>query len=138
MALAALAMVAACTRPAGDALTPPEDADGIEQNTALEQIVELYEEALELAPDDPVKWAKDDIQRIGDWEYRVVVHPKAEPAELEAVLNEFGAERWEVFWVSETLTRITFYLKKPARSYLRMVPVSGISDALSSPANQTD
>ena len=137
-AIAIAALFAGCSSPAGDANSPPENGAATEQSTALEDIVDLYEEAMKLAPDDPVEWAKDDIQKIGDWEYRVVVHAKAEPAELEAVLNEYGAERWEVFWVSESLSKITFYLKKPARSYLRMVPVSSISEALGTPASAAE
>jgi hypothetical protein len=98
---------------------------------AMREITRLYDEAMKYAPDDPVEWAKQDLQRIGDWEYRLVTLDKAESADIEAALNELGAELWEVFWVSESLTRITFYLKKSARSYLKLVPVSGLSEAIS-------
>ena len=89
---------------------------------AMEQVKQLYEEAKKRAPDDAVEWAKEDIQRWGDWEYRVVVLPEGEAGALEAQLNEYGEERWEVFWVDRDAGNLRIFLKRPSKSYLRGLP----------------
>ncbi len=63
----------------------------------IAELRSLYEKALEQAPDDPVEWAKEDIARYGDWEYRVAVLDDMGVDQLEYGLNQLGAERWEVF-----------------------------------------
>ncbi len=44
----------------------------------------------ETVPDKIPDWVKEDLENVGDWEYRVV---EAVRGELEATLNELGAER---------------------------------------------
>ena len=90
---------------------------------ALKELKRLYEEAKEKAPDDPVEWAKEDLRRGGDWEYRVVALSAAEAETVEVKLNEYGQDRWEVFWVREEDETVTVYMKRPAKSYLRSVPL---------------
>ena len=97
----------------------------------IAELRSLYEKALEQAPDDPVEWAKEDIARYGDWEYRVVVLDDMGVGQLEDGLNELGAERWEVFWMERTGGNLIVFLKRPTRSFLRSVPLSGLSKALS-------
>ena len=97
----------------------------------LEELKQLYEKAKEQAPDDPVDWAKEDLQRGGDWEYRVVALSAAEAETVEVKLNEYGQDRWEVFWVREEDETVTVYMKRPAKSYLRSVPLSGLGKAIS-------
>ena len=125
-------VISACTQE-----TDTESADDAEATEGeagyLDELKRFYEKAVEEAPDDPVEWAKDDISRIGDWEYKIVDFPKGDTADIEARLNELGADRWEVYWVSESPTAMTFYLKKSSRSYLRMVPFSSIGRAITSP-----
>ena len=113
-----------CAEVGGEAPAAEETAD---EAGYLEELKRFYDQAMEEAPDNPVDWAKEDIGKIGDWEYKIVELDKGDNAEIEAQLNALGAERWEVYWVSESLTTITFYLKKSSRSYLRLVPLSGIS-----------
>ena len=98
---------------------------------ALEELQRFVEEARQRAPEDPVEWAKEDLARYGDWEYRVVTLAELEADALEDELNELGQERWEVFWVERTDQGLNLFLKRPTVSYLRAVPFSEIGRAVS-------
>ena len=98
---------------------------------ALEKVKRLYKEARDKVPEDPVEWAKEDIQRYGDWEYRIIVLADGEPSTLEERLNKLGEERWEVFWVERSDTDLRLFLKRPVKSYLRAVPLSELGKAIS-------
>ena len=115
--------VTSCGQTLDDA---PEQAD-----QALEELKRYYEEARKKAPEDPIEWAKDDLERFGDWEYRVVSIPMGSSKEIEDRLNELGQDRWEVFWVQEITNALQVFLKRPARSYLRSVPFSDLGKAVS-------
>ena len=69
------------------------------------------------------EWLSEDWNRIGAWEYKVIVVDDLSPSELEKKLNEMGAQRWECFHVSSTADGQTMYFKKHARSYLKHVPL---------------
>ncbi len=63
------------------------------------------------------KWIQEDLKNVGTWQYRVVEVP---PAEVEAKLNELGAERWECFSVEQIGKKETrLVLKKRKRSQLK-------------------
>lgn len=109
-----------------------EPGEPSQADQAIEELRSLYEKALEEAPDDPVEWAKEDISRYGDWEYRVVVIADNEPHTLEAEFNELGSERWEVFWMERSGGDLRLFLKRPSKSYLRSVPLSGLGNVLGS------
>jgi len=98
---------------------------------ALTEVKRLYEKGRDGAPDDPVEWAKEDFQRWGDWEYRIVVMADGDLASVETQLNELGKERWEVFWIERTDSGLRVFMKRSAISYLRSVPVPGLGKALS-------
>ena len=115
-------VVLACEREPGK----PSQAE-----RALEEVKRLYEQAKDKAPEDPVKWAKEDIERYGDWEYRIIKLADGEPSKLEEQLNKVGKERWEVFWVERSETDYRLFLKRPAISYLRSIPLSKLGRALS-------
>ncbi len=108
----------------------PGEPSRIEQ--ALEDLQGLMEEARERTPDDPVEWAREDLERYGDWEYRVISVANLEPEALETGLNALGEERWEVFWVERTDQGLNLMLKRPAVSYLRAVPFSEIGSGIPS------
>ena len=110
-------VLVACAREPGE----PSRTD-----QALEELQRLVEQARERAPDDAVEWAREDLERYGDWEYRVVMVATLEPDEIEEQLNDLGQERWEVFWVDRTEQGLSLLLKRPAVSYLRAVPFSEI------------
>ena len=114
--------IAACDQRPGE----PSQAD-----KALQELKQLYEEAKEKAPDDPIEWAKEDLRRAGDWEYRVVSLPAENGESLEKQLNSYGSDRWEVFWVRDTGNTITIFMKRPGKSYLMSAPLSDIGKAVS-------
>jgi hypothetical protein len=76
--------------------------------------------------DDPAKWAADDFENIGDWEYMVRQVSFSSPEELETVLNELGNDRWELTWIERNDAELTVIMKKPAISYLSKIPLSQI------------
>ena len=112
---------AACSRDPGE----PSRAE-----QALAELQRLVDEAREMTPEDPVEWAKEDLERYGDWEYRVVALAELEADALEEELNGLGQERWEVFWIERTDQGLSLLLKRPAVSYLRAVPFSEIGRAI--------
>jgi hypothetical protein len=94
----------------------------------------LYEKAKaagEQVPGTTIEWIREDLDKVGDWEYRVVsLGGSAEQVEKE--LNELGRERWECFWVQQEGRRVRFFLKRPARSYLSSIPVTSLMKLLPS------
>ncbi|MFT6620423.1 MAG: hypothetical protein ACJASX_003334 [Limisphaerales bacterium] len=63
-------------------------------------------------------WLQTDFKKIGDWNYKQVAVPLEEIANLEKVLNEHGAERWECFFVQPQGREIHLLFKRPSVSYL--------------------
>lgn len=92
----------------------------------LDDLQSKYDELVEDKLESPVQWAADDLENIGDWEYRVVELPGAEPETLEETLNELGNDRWEVFWIENVRNDYRVMLKRPSRSYLSRIPLSQI------------
>lgn len=93
----------------------------------VEQLSAVYADLAALIGDNPgeaVGWAQDDIENLGDWEYRIVEIDEREDAAIEAALNALGNERWEVYWVTDGNGSAKFYLKRPSLSYLSRVPLS--------------
>ena len=115
--LGVVCMFAACDREPGE-LSRAEQA--------LEELQRFIGEVRERVPEAPVEWAKEDLARYGDWEYRVVTLAELEADALEEELNELGQERWEVFWIERTDQGLNLFLKRPTVSYLRAVPFSEI------------
>ncbi len=117
IALPATLMIAACSPDPG-APSPAE--------RALEELQEQYDRLRDKDFDAPMEWASEDIENIGDWDYRVVELPLSSPEELETALNEFGNERWEAFWVERSKNGVLVFLKRPSISYLSKIPLSQI------------
>lgn len=74
-------------------------------------------------------WTQEDLKKAGSWHYRVVVIDKndimREPAKVEEVLNQLGAERYDCYWVEpldDSHARIAFFFKKSGFSYLKSLP----------------
>jgi len=91
---------------------------------ALDKLQQQYDELLKDKVDVPVEWATDDLEKIGDWEYRVENLSYSSPEDLELQLNEFGSEKWEVIWLERTPGGFLAVLKKPSISYLSKIPLS--------------
>ncbi len=116
-------LLAACeAEPGGDAPLAPDELRG--------RIQELYEAAREAGEDVPsnaYEWARSDIEKIGDWEYQIVRLDAESDAAIVAQLGALGSERWEVFWLERQGAELRAFLKRPARSYLRLLPISELS-----------
>ena len=95
-----------------------------------ESLQQQFEELTSDQLDAPVEWAQEDLENIGDWEYRVVEIGRLSAEELEATLNELGNERWEVIWIDDNLTGKTIILKRPAVSVLSKLPLSALGRLL--------
>ena len=93
---------------------------------ALDELQRKYDELVKDKVDVPVEWATDDLEKIGDWEYRVESLSYSSPEDLAIQLNEFGNEKWEVIWLERTPEGFLAVLKKPSISYLSKIPLSQI------------
>ena len=93
---------------------------------ALNEIQSKYDQLSQKELNDPVKWATEDLENIGDWEYKIETLPLDSAEEFEAALNELGNDRWEVFWMEKNAVGYTVFLKKPAVSYLSKIPLSSL------------
>ena len=124
--LLALLTIMACSENESGGGSKPSTAE-----QAWEEIKNLYENVKgvrDTTPEEIVDWAKADIQRIGDWEYKVITVTAADDDALEKRFNEFGQERWEIFWVErDGQGNLRVFLKRSARSYLRSIPLPDLS-----------
>ena len=96
-----------------------------EGSSYWERVKEAYEEAKsdkEGITEGTKRLIKKDIDRIGDWQYKVIILNAGEASnEIENQLNELGEERWECFFVDAAEGKRMFYFKKPKISYLQKI-----------------
>jgi hypothetical protein len=95
----------------------------------LEELSAAYAQLAAMIGDNPaeaVGWAQEDVENLGDWEYRIVEIDERDDTALEAELNALGNERWEVYWVADSNDGLRFFLKRPALSYLSRVPLAAL------------
>ncbi len=98
-------------------------------NWATEMFNNLKEQGLTKA-ENTQQWLADDWKHAGAWEYHVVAFDSnGDPA---SALNELGKDRWECFHVGADPTgdRLTFYFKRPAKSYLNNLPMKDLMHLL--------
>lgn len=100
-----------------------EKIEGADLQKEIEEVYERVKSTGAQVPDNAVAWAAEDIKKIGDWDYKVIDIEETLPVEIEKRLDEYGRERWEVFWVEEKTGRKRLYMKRPARSYLKHFPL---------------
>ncbi len=93
---------------------------------ALDELQEKYDDLVNQEIENPVQWAADDLENIGDWEYKILDLADEGPEALQATLDELGNERWEVFWIENGSNNYRVMLKRPSRSYLSRIPLSQI------------
>jgi len=93
---------------------------------ALDELQSKYDELTTERLDAPVEWASEDLENIGDWDYKVEELAFTSAADLEQALNAFGDERWEVFWIEQHEAGFLVILKRPSISYLSKLPLSQI------------
>jgi hypothetical protein len=98
-----------------------EAFEQLDRTRTLDDVQRLYQQAKaagETVSGNVLDWAREDLGRIGQWEYRVVAL-EGKPAEIEARLNEHGRERWECVTLSREKGKWTAVLKRPVESRLR-------------------
>ena len=88
----------------------------------VQEIYEKLKASGEAVPDNIVDWIKEDIEKIGAWEYKFV-HSDADPdSGVENMLNDLGQKRWDCFWIERRGKGLTLYLKRPVKSYVSTIP----------------
>ena len=117
LTLIAATLLIACEQPTDDSSAARK---------ALEDLQQKYDELVEDKLGDPVEWAAEDIENIGDWDYKVVNLSFDSPQDLENQLNELGNEKWQVIWLERSPDGFLAVLKKPSISYLSKIPLSQI------------
>lgn len=115
--IAILLSISACGR---------ESVEPTATEKALQDIQNKYDELVQDRLDDPVKWAQEDFENIGDWEYRVETASFTTPEELSQTLNDLGNDKWEVIWIEKSGGDLLVVLKRPSVSYLSRIPLSQI------------
>ncbi len=117
--------------------TDPAAEESSTADRALEELQRRYEglqqqfeELTSDSLDAPVEWAQEDLENIGDWEYKVVEVGRQSAEELEATLNELGNDRWQVIWIEGNLSGKTIIMKRPAVSVLSKLPLSALGRLL--------
>lgn len=115
--VAILLSISACSR---------ESAEPSATDKALQEIQNKYDELVQDRLDEPVKWAQEDLENIGDWEYRVETASFTTPEDLTLTLNDLGDDKWEVIWIEKSGGDLLLILKRPSVSYLSRIPLSQI------------
>jgi hypothetical protein len=116
---------------------PKDGAAKAEPATALGQYWRLVESLYRATnegdgkvPEDVVKWAKADMNKIGTWEYRVVTLNEVTDQALETALNKLGADHWECFWTEKVPEGRRVFLRRPGWSYLQTLPIRDLLEAV--------
>ena len=104
----------------------PGDEPGTGVWHEVERLYESAKETGERVPKNIYDWIRQDIENLGDWEYRVVELDTSDSKSVEDKLNELGEERWDCIWVQTFGKTTRFFLKRPVRSYLTTLPLSGL------------
>lgn len=86
------------------------------------KMYEQYRSDNKEVAEDTKEWIKKDLEKIGDWEYRIIHIAYVDLDKTEEKLNELGRERWECFWVEQRKDSLAFFFKRPKISYLQKIP----------------
>lgn len=121
--LAVSTLVASCGGESTESIAEETPAPSVTQK-ALNDLQAKYDQLAGDKLDNPVQWAADDLENIGDWEYKVVSLDKMPVSEWEEVLNGHGDERWEIVWIDATSAGRVVILKRPSVSLLSKIPLS--------------
>ena len=112
---------------------------GQENNATIEEIgvwgevrklYELAKETGEKVPSNIYEWMKQDLAKLGTWEYLVVELDASNVSTMEERLNDLGEERWECVWIETSEGGSRLVMKRPSRSYLSRIPVSQLMTLL--------
>lgn len=109
-----------------------------ERSAIKDKVHGMYDKARQQAQqagtriaDNPADWVREDLKKIGIWEYRIVVIQPDDNANVELRLNDLGQDRWECYWMEKHDDKVTCYLKRSGRSLLRAIPASELVRMLS-------
>jgi len=80
-----------------------------------------FQEFYQRSSDVGKEWTKEELERIGDWQYRVVTIQDADDEKLEVELNALGEERWEVIWLERIDEKWRLFAKRPKTSTIKSV-----------------
>jgi hypothetical protein len=72
------------------------------------------------------EWVKEDIENMGDWEYKIVAFGDKATTKMEKALNQLGNERWQCFWVEPSGKDKVFYFKRTKKSYIQKIPAGDL------------
>lgn len=129
---AALEKAAAAKDAVVDQLSAAGEAGGQTASDSMAWATEMYNSLKEQGmtkADNTQQWLANDWKHAGAWEYHVVT--LASGSDIAAQLNELGKERWECFQVAPPLEGyVTFYFKRPAKSYLTNLPMKDLMHLL--------
>ena len=95
------------------------------------ELRQLYERTIEAGeklqiPDDVIERAREEIKRIGTWEYRVMTLNAPQDTALEQHLNELGQDRWECHATLRGQEEVRLICKRPVRSYFKNIAVTDL------------
>ena len=76
------------------------------------------------------KWIEEDLENIGDWEYRIVEINDSTAESIQMILNKMGKDRWECFFVDTSDNKRFFYFKKSKISYLQKLSKADLGKIL--------
>ncbi|NIM01401.1 MAG: hypothetical protein GTN89_11260 [Acidobacteria bacterium] len=109
-----------------------QEQEPVVDKSVWDQVVVLYEQAKEkgeTAAEDVYEWAREDVEKIGDWEYKVEYLANPNHIALEKKLNELGTERWEAVWIDRQGPNLIVTLKRPSRTWLNKLPLGQLIKA---------
>lgn len=94
--------------------------------TDIQALYKTARDKGEKVPENTYEWVKEDLEGIGDWQYKVVDIPDSSPEDVTEKLNALGNDRWECVFIEKHDSSRRFYFKKPVRVYLKNIPLSDI------------
>lgn len=110
-----------------------ETAEG-DLDSKLDVIKEYYEESKETTTEvskEAYEWLREDINRIGGWDYEVLSANGQDEDEIRTTLARMGAERWNLVSAVPNGDRIVFILKRPQKSYVNVLPAKDVLKLMS-------
>ncbi len=96
---------------------------------AKEYYQKVSEKGLEAGEEAKI-WIKQDFEKIGDWEYKIISISSLDLVKMEKELNELGNDRWECFWQQKEKKSFIFFFKRQKVSILQKVPVGTVLKGL--------
>ena len=118
-----LVTLSACGKNGEPASTDEASEPSMTQK-ALNDLQAKYDELAGDRLEDPVQWAADDLENIGDWEYKVVELGSLPIDKWEEEFNSHGDERWQMVWIDTTASGRVAVFKRPSVSLLSKIPLS--------------